>query len=138
MALSRSRGNRVTHTGENHFFVLYVVARSRKAWRRDGHDQVDIGAVVILKNGGDVDHFPLRICLHNFQVLSLFETTGLESLEETIHAIVVTHAMRVVHNRSFEFPTAYARIGGGSCPSMSKVGNQQDRREEGNQRKTYR
>src|ERR1700758_4535433 len=138
MALSRSRGNRVTYTGENHFFVLYVVARSRKAWRRNSHNQVDIGAVVILKDGRDVDHFPLRICLYNFQVLSLFETTGLESLEETIHAIVVTHTVRVVHNRSFEFPTACTRIGGGSFPSMSKVGNQQDRREESDQRKTYR
>jgi hypothetical protein len=118
--------------------MLYVVASSGEAWRRDSHNQVDVGAIVVLKNGRDVDHFPLRICLHNFQVLPLFETTGFESLEETIHAIVVTHTTRVVHNRSFEFPAACARIGGDSRSSMSEVGNQQDRREEGDQRKTYR
>ena len=87
-ALARSRRNRIAHAGENHFLVLYVAARSGKAWRRDGHNQVDIGAVVVLKNGRDVDHFPLRIRPHNFQVLSFFEATGFESVDQAIHALV--------------------------------------------------
>src|SRR5712692_7324567 len=93
-ALPRSRRNRIAHAGENHLLVFYVAARSGKAWRRDGHNQVDIGAVVVLKNGRDVDHFPLRIRPHNFQVLSFFETSSFESVEEAIHAIVVTNTMR--------------------------------------------
>src|SRR4029077_19114287 len=125
MALARSRGNWIAHTGEIHFFVLYRLASSGKAWRRDGHDQVDVGTVVILKNGRDIDHFPLRICPHYFQVLSQFEATGFESVEETVHAIVVTHTMRIVNNRSFDFPPACPSIGGGHS-LMSKVGEQQD------------
>jgi hypothetical protein len=99
--------------------VLYVAARSGKTWRRDRHNQIDIGAVVVLKNGGDVDHFGLRIRPYNFQVLSFFETTSFESVDEPIHALVITDTLRVVHDGGFEFPsTRRASIGRRGRSSM--------------------
>ena len=88
MGLARSSGNRIRDAGEHHRLVLHLVAGPDKARRADGHNKVDIGAVVVLQHGGNVDHFALRIGTADFQIFSFLEAAGLQSVDQALHTLV--------------------------------------------------
>jgi hypothetical protein len=86
--LSSGRRDRIGDAGENHGLVLHFAARSGQAWRGNGHDQVHVETVVVLKHGGNVDHFALGIRAANFQIFTFVEAAGFQAVNQALHALV--------------------------------------------------
>ncbi len=130
---ARSGRDRIGHAGENHRLVLYLVAGPGEAWGGDGHNEVDIGVVVVLQDGGDVDHFALRIGAANFQIFPFVEATGFQALDQTLYTLVGANVTGEVNDRGFDGSAGCASFGtrpGGSRGgrlAMAQISEQQYR-----------
>jgi len=104
--------------------MLYGVASTSEARRADGHDEIYVGVVVVLEDGGNVHHVGLGIRLANFEILPFLEAVRLQTINQSLHTLFGSNAGSVVNDCRLHGPGrgSSSRVAGGvghGCFSMT-------------------